>query len=79
VGKLTVNFAGSSRSPQVPKTWKQSAKLGCQFSWLSGSWGAQADHRERQVHGKPISFHSALVWCIGLLELAYKVGQHVNC
>src|SRR5450830_765696 len=42
VGMLTFNFAGSSRSPPVPKTWKQSAKRGGQFSWLSGSWAALA-------------------------------------
>jgi hypothetical protein len=26
VGKLTSNFVESSRSPEVPKTWKQSTK-----------------------------------------------------
>lgn len=54
VGKLTFNFAGSSRSPPVPKLWKQPAKRGCQFSWLSGSWVVVGVFRQRRLSGSQI-------------------------
>jgi L-threonylcarbamoyladenylate synthase len=51
VGKLTFNFAGSSRSPPVSKLWKQSEKRECQFSWLSCSWAATRVIRHGQLPG----------------------------
>ena len=56
LGKLTFNFAGSCRSPPVPKAWKQSAKRGCHFSWLSGSWAAIPALGDRQLSGSSIYF-----------------------
>ena len=53
VGKLTFNFAGSSRSPPAPKLWKQSAKRGYEFSWLSGSWAALPGIGDGRLYGSP--------------------------
>jgi hypothetical protein len=81
VGKLTFNLAGSSRSPPVSKLWKQSAKRGCQFSWLSGSWAAEAvievlavndsrrlnaGARDGQLYGGPARAQLAAVGMHGL-------------
>jgi hypothetical protein len=57
VGKLTFNFTRSCRSPPVPKTWKQSAKRGCQFSWLCGSNAAIPVLQKVELHARYRPLH----------------------
>lgn len=44
------------------KTWEQSAKRGCQLSWLSGPWAAVAGTGHRLLPGSPSTQFSQDNW-----------------
>jgi len=54
-GKLTLDFAGTGRSPPMPETWKQSSSDENQFFRLSVGRAAGGVGDEYPLSGSPIA------------------------